>query len=168
MSRSNEPLIFELSSPGRMGVDLPDCDVPSKDLRQLIPEHLIAQEGPDLPEVSEVDVIRHFTRLSRRNFGVDVGSYPLGSCTMKYNPKVNEDIARLSGFESLHPLQPVEDAQGLLALIRTRAVPMRDRWYGLRQPSACSRSPRRDDWVDAYQGFPQRKRRCKEAQGPRA
>lgn len=117
MSRSNEPLIFELSSPGRMGVDLPDCDVPSKDLRQLIPEHLIAQEGPDLPEVSEVDVIRHFTRLSRRNFGVDVGSYPLGSCTMKYNPKVNEDIARLSGFESLHPLQPVEDAQGLLALM---------------------------------------------------
>ena len=93
MSRSNEPLIFELSSPGRMGVDLSDCDVPSKDLRQLIPEHLIAQEGPDLPEVSEVDVIRHFTRLSRRNFGVDVGSYPLGSCTMKYNPKVNEDIA---------------------------------------------------------------------------
>lgn len=117
MSRSTEPLIFELSSPGRMGVDLPACDVPSKDLGEVIPEHLVRSDSPDLPEVSEVDVVRHFTRLSRRNFGVDVGTYPLGSCTMKYNPKVNEDIASLPGFTSLHPLQPVEDAQGVLRLM---------------------------------------------------
>lgn len=117
MSRSSEPLIFELSSPGRTGFDLPGCDVPAKHLEQLVPKQLIASDGPDLPEVSEVDVVRHFTRLSRRNFGVDVGSYPLGSCTMKYNPKVNEDIALLPGFVSLHPLQPIEDAQGMLSLM---------------------------------------------------
>jgi glycine dehydrogenase subunit 2 len=83
----------------------------------MIPADLAKQEGPDLPEVSEVDVVRHFTRLSRRNFGVDIGFYPLGSCTMKYNPKVNEDIASLPGFTSIHPLQPADDAQGVLRLM---------------------------------------------------
>lgn len=117
MSRSCEPLIFELSSPGRIGVDLPSCDVPARSLQDMIPADLAKQEGPDLPEVSEVDVVRHFTRLSRRNFGVDIGFYPLGSCTMKYNPKVNEDIASLPGFTSIHPLQPADDAQGVLRLM---------------------------------------------------
>lgn len=117
MSRSTEPLIFELSSPGRLGVDLPQCDVPSVDPGRVIGRHLVNSTGPDLPEVSEVDVIRHFTRLSRRNIGVDTAFYPLGSCTMKYNPKVNEDLASLPGFALLHPLQPADDTQGILRLL---------------------------------------------------
>ncbi|NLU42862.1 MAG: aminomethyl-transferring glycine dehydrogenase subunit GcvPB [Firmicutes bacterium] len=117
MSRSTEPLIFELSSPGRLGVDLPRCDVPSVDPGKAIGQNLVSSTGPDLPELSEIDVIRHFTRLSKRNIGVDTSFYPLGSCTMKYNPKVNEDLASLPGFASVHPLQPADDAQGTLRLL---------------------------------------------------
>jgi len=117
VSRSTEPLIFELSSPGRLGVDLPRCDVPSVDPGKAIGQNLVSSTGPDLPELSEIDVIRHFTRLSKRNIGVDTSFYPLGSCTMKYNPKVNEDLASLPGFASVHPLQPADDAQGTLRLL---------------------------------------------------
>lgn len=109
-----EPLILELSSPGRRGVRFPAPDVPSAEL----PEALL--RDPDklsLPEVSELDVIRHYTRLSQLNHGVDIDFYPLGSCTMKYNPKINEDIARLPGLAALHPLQPEETVQGALALM---------------------------------------------------
>jgi len=107
-----EPLIYELSSPGRPGVPLPQPDVPPADL----PKGLVRDDLP-LPELSELDVIRHFTRLSQLNHGIDTGFYPLGSCTMKYNPKVNEDAARLPGFAFTHPLQAVETVQGNLALM---------------------------------------------------
>ncbi|ADG05473.1 Glycine dehydrogenase (decarboxylating) [Kyrpidia tusciae DSM 2912] len=110
-------LIFEKSRPGRRGVDLPACDVPEVDLADALPRDYLRQVPPGLPEVSEPDVIRHYTALSRRNHGVDLGFYPLGSCTMKYNPKRNEQFARMSGFAGLHPLQPVETVQGALKLM---------------------------------------------------
>jgi glycine dehydrogenase subunit 2 len=113
----NEPLIFEQGSPGRMGYSLPACDVPAKAAERLVPSHLLRDELPGLPEVSEVDVVRHFTRISQWNFGIDLGFYPLGSCTMKYNPRVNEDAARLPGFAKAHPYLPDALAQGALRLM---------------------------------------------------
>ncbi len=107
-----EPLIYELSSAGHVGVNLPECDVPETD----IPESYTRQDLP-LPEVSEVDLVRHFVRLSQLNYAVDKGFYPLGSCTMKYNPKINEVTAGLTGFAFSHPLQPVETVQGNLYLM---------------------------------------------------
>lgn len=115
--RALEPLIFELSREGRTGVSLPSCDVPEVPLEDLIPQEFLRDKEPDLPEVSEVDVVRHFTRLSSFNHGVDTGFYPLGSCTMKYNPKVNEKLARLPGFSQIHPYQPEELTQGALGLM---------------------------------------------------
>ena len=107
-----EPLIYEISTPGRVGITLPEPDVPLAEL----PEGLTREELP-LPELSEMDVVRHFVRLSQLNHGVDIGFYPLGSCTMKYNPKINEDACRLPGFALTHPLQDPETAQGNLALM---------------------------------------------------
>ena len=107
-----EPTIFEISSPGRSGVRFPAPDVPLADL----PGEFLRDNLP-LPELSELDVVRHFMHLSNMNYSIDGGFYPLGSCTMKYNPKVNEDIARLPGFAFTHPLQPVETVQGNLALM---------------------------------------------------
>jgi len=106
-------VIFEKSRPGRVGISLPDCDVPEKKIEEIIPKDSLRSEL-HLPEVSEVEVVRHYTKLSTRNYGIDTGFYPLGSCTMKYNPKVNEKIARLPGFESLHPLQDEGLSQGAL------------------------------------------------------
>ena len=94
-------LIFEKSRKGRTGASLPELDVPEK--KDLLSDELV-NDGVELPEVSEVELVRHYTELSRRNFGVDNGFYPLGSCTMKYNPKVNEDVALF--FSDCHPLQP--------------------------------------------------------------
>ncbi len=110
-------LIFELSKEGRKAYSLPDLDVEAGALNDLIPSALLSDKALELPEVSEVDVIRHFTNLSNKNYGVDTGFYPLGSCTMKYNPKINEDMASLSGFASLHPYQPRETVQGALELM---------------------------------------------------
>jgi len=107
-----EPTLYELSSPGRTGVTFPEPDVPHTDL----PEGLLREELP-LPELAEVDVVRHYMHLSRFNYSVDGGFYPLGSCTMKYNPKIDEDTCRLPGFLYTHPLQPVETVQGNLALM---------------------------------------------------
>lgn len=107
-----EPTIFEMSSPGRVGVKFPQPDVPLSKL----PVALLRKELP-LPELSEMDVVRHFNHLSRLNYSIDYGFYPLGSCTMKYNPRVNEDAARLPGFAYSHPLQPIETVQGNLALM---------------------------------------------------
>ncbi len=112
-----EPLIFELGAPGRKGMNLPGCDVPQIEWAELLPETMIRIEEPDLPEVSEVEVVRHFTHLSTLNYGVDTGFYPLGSCTMKYNPKINEQLARLPGFTALHPYQPESMVQGALWLM---------------------------------------------------
>ncbi|MFB5268075.1 aminomethyl-transferring glycine dehydrogenase subunit GcvPB [Paenibacillus enshidis] len=118
-SEQDMPLIFELSRPGRVAYSLPACDVPRRPADELIPSELLRSEPAALPEVYEVDVIRHYTELSRRNFGVDNGFYPLGSCTMKYNPKVNEDVARYSGLAKIHPYQPEESIQGALELLHT-------------------------------------------------
>jgi len=107
-----EPVIFDLSSPGRLGVSLPEPDVPAYPL----PRGLARDDLP-LPEVAELDVVRHFVRLSQLNHSIDTGFYPLGSCTMKYNPKVNEDAARLTGFAHTHPLQEATTVQGNLALM---------------------------------------------------
>jgi glycine dehydrogenase subunit 2 len=111
-----EPTIFEVGSRGRTGHALPPLDVPEADLSR-IPERL--RRGPidGMPEVSEVDVVRHFVRLSRLNYAVDLGLYPLGSCTMKYNPKINEELARIEGIARVHPLQDPETAQGCLRIM---------------------------------------------------
>ena len=108
-----EPTIFDLSSPGRKGVKMPASDVPTIDLP---PKHLLRSDLP-LPELAEVDVVRHYMHLSKFNYSVDSGFYPLGSCTMKYNPKINEDTCRLPGFLFTHPLQPIETVQGNLGLM---------------------------------------------------
>jgi glycine dehydrogenase subunit 2 len=113
----NFPLLFERSRAGRLGYAFPALDVPSQPLESLVDPRFLRSEPPALPEVSEVDVIRHYVNLSRRNYGVDLGFYPLGSCTMKYNPKGNEEVAALPGFRALHPLQPEHTTQGILALM---------------------------------------------------
>ncbi len=105
--------IFEKSKPGRRAYTLPEFDIPDLDLG--IPEHLLREEAPKLPEVHELDVVRHYTELEFKNYSVDTGFYPLGSCTMKYNPKLNEDMASL--FRYLHPYQPEETIQGALKLM---------------------------------------------------
>ncbi|MBO2534051.1 MAG: glycine dehydrogenase (aminomethyl-transferring), partial [Thermoactinomycetaceae bacterium] len=110
-------LIFELSKPGRVAYSLPEPDVPAIEPEEVLPEELLRDEPPELPEVSEPDLVRHYIELSRRNYGVDNGFYPLGSCTMKYNPKVHEDVARLPGFARIHPYQPEETVQGALQLM---------------------------------------------------
>ncbi len=113
----SEPLLNEYSTPGRKGYSLPDIDVPEVEPEKYIPENFVREDAPDLPEVSEVDVVRHFTSLSELNYGVDSGIYPLGTCTMKYNPKINEDIARLPGIANIHPYQPEKHVQGSLSLL---------------------------------------------------
>jgi glycine dehydrogenase subunit 2 len=115
--RARERLIFEHSSAGRVGYQLPHLEVPAADPAATLPAELLRGELADLPEVSEVDVVRHYTRLSKWNYSVDEGLYPLGSCTMKYNPRLNEELARLPGLAQLHPLQPDDQVQGALALM---------------------------------------------------
>jgi len=101
----HQPLIFENSTTGRIGYSLPEMDIPELDVSELIPADYIRSEPAELPEVSELDIMRHYTALSKRNHGLDSGFYPLGSCTMKYNPKINENVARYRGFAHIHPLQ---------------------------------------------------------------
>jgi glycine dehydrogenase subunit 2 len=112
MMKRKEPLIYDLGSPGRHGVTLPAPDVPVAEL----PEDML-RDDLDLPEVSEVDVVRHYLRLSHMNHSIDENMYPLGSCTMKYNPRINEDMARLPGFAGLHPYQDESQTQGALELM---------------------------------------------------
>jgi len=112
MKIMTEPLIYDLGAPGREGVHMPDPDVPTT----AFPANLLRTEL-DLPEVDQLTVVRHFTRLSKLNYAIDQGMYPLGSCTMKYNPRLNEDTARLPGFWSSHPLQDPDTVQGNLALM---------------------------------------------------
>lgn len=107
-------LIFELSKPGRKGYSLPKNELSDYSIAQL-PENLLRHEAPALPEVDELTVVRHYTNMSNNNFGVDTGFYPLGSCTMKYNPKINEEMAAHPQFTALHPLQNVETVQGALS-----------------------------------------------------
>ena len=112
----DEPLIFEKGSPGRTGVSLPD-DIDGDIINEDMPKKLIRDTDDDLPELSQVEVVRHYTRLSQYNYSVDTGFYPLGSCTMKYNPKINEDAAKLRGFSFLHPLQPEHMSQGAMGMM---------------------------------------------------
>ena len=112
-----EELIFEQSVPGNCAVSLPATDVPPVDREQVIPRELLADGPPPLPEIGELDLVRHYTRLAHRLLSVDGNFYPLGSCTMKYNPKVNELAAAMPGLVNLHPLQPQSDVQGILELL---------------------------------------------------
>ena len=112
-------LLFELASPGRRGATFPASDVPDRPLDELIPSAFRAATPPHLPEVTEPDVIRHFVNLSTKNMSVDTHFYPLGSCTMKYNPKRHERLSSLSGIVDLHPWQLPEDSQGMLELLYT-------------------------------------------------
>src|SRR5438874_486381 len=115
-SQSTE-LLFELSHPGRRTQRLPACDVPAPDAKDLLPAESLAAAPPPLPEVGEIDLIRHFTNLSAKNMSIDTNFYPLGSCTMKYNPKRHERLAALPGFANLHPLQDDSTVQGMLELL---------------------------------------------------
>src|SRR5437868_14853469 len=113
----NEPLLFELSSPGKRGYQLPELDVPAVNAAEVLGAENVRSEIDDFPEVSEVEAIRHFTRLSTWNYAIDLGLYPLGSCTMKYNPRVNEAAARIEGLAWAHPYQPAGLAQGAMEVI---------------------------------------------------
>ncbi len=117
MKNKDFPLIFERSKRGRKSYSLPSLDVPEINLEEEIDQLYIRDELADLPEVSELELMRHYTGLSNRNFGIDSGFYPLGSCTMKYNPKINEDVARLDGFSHIHPYQDPETVQGALEMM---------------------------------------------------
>lgn len=117
MNNQDQPLIFELTKSGRTGYSLPSLDVPEASAEELIPSEYLRSEEAELPEVSELDIMRHYTALSNRNHGVDSGFYPLGSCTMKYNPKINENVARMAGLAHIHPLQDESTVQGALELM---------------------------------------------------
>ena len=114
MMKYYDKLIFELSGEGRCGYTLPDADWAQTS--DSIPDGLKRSAAPGLPQVSEPEVVRHYTNLSDMNFGVDTGFYPLGSCTMKYNPKINEEIAGMPGFKGIHPLQPRSTVRGVMKL----------------------------------------------------
>ena len=117
----NEDLIFDRSTPGKSGVDLPPLDVPAVAAEQALGKGFFRQDIQGFPEVSELEVIRHFTRLSTWNYGVDTGLYPLGSCTMKYNPRINEVVARLEGLATDHPYAPEDLVQGCLRVLHETA-----------------------------------------------
>src|ERR671938_150110 len=114
----NEALVFERSQTGRRGYRLPALDVDDTPLDEILPAELRRDDDLEgVPELSEVDVVRHFTRISTWNYNIDLGMYPLGSCTMKYNSRLNERVARIPGLANLHPLAAVEDAQGALQVM---------------------------------------------------
>src|SRR5260370_29606173 len=114
----NEALIFERSHPGRTGFSLPLLDVDDTPLDEIIPNQFQREDDLEgMPEVTEVDVVRHFTRISTWNYSIDLGLYPLGSCTMKYNSRLNEKVARIAGFANLHPLASENEAQGALEVV---------------------------------------------------
>jgi len=117
MANENFPLIFERSKEGRKSYSLPELEFESFDLNEDLAGDYVRKDAPELPEVSELEIMRHYTGLSDRNYGLDSGFYPLGSCTMKYNPKINEDVARLEGFSQIHPYQNPETVQGALEMM---------------------------------------------------
>ena len=129
-------LIYEKSKPGRRASTLPQYDLPAAE----VPDELRRAEPPRLPELAEPEVLRHFTELSTRNFGIDTGFYPLGSCTMKHNPRVNERVVMLPGFKDLHPHQEEDGAQGALELMwRLQQILEEVAGLDARRPS-CDRS----------------------------
>lgn len=120
------PLIYELSKAGRRAFELPPLDVPEQKVESLLPKNMIRSEKARLPEVDTLQVVRHFTNLSRRNIGVDTTFYPLGSCTMKYNPKVNEYVASMPAFSKLHPYQSEASVQGILEIFYSMQEYLKD------------------------------------------
>ncbi len=110
-------LLIEISKEGRKSYSLPKLDVDTLKLDEMLDHNMIKKTDLELPELSELDVVRHYTLLSNKNFGVDTGFYPLGSCTMKYNPKIDEDMASLCKFTQVHPYQSTDTAQGSLELM---------------------------------------------------
>src|SRR5215472_6436613 len=112
----NERLVFEKSAPGKKAYKLPPLDVPAVNASELLGD-AVREDSFNLPELSEIEIIRHFTRLSTWNYAIDLGMYPLGSCTMKYNPRVNEYVARIEGLAEAHPYRPESLAQGVLEVI---------------------------------------------------
>lgn len=113
----SSPLIFERSREGRYAYSLPQSDIKTDSVESILDDKFIRKNKAEFPEVAELDLVRHYTELSNKNFGVDSGFYPLGSCTMKYNPKINEKIARIPGFAESHPLQEEEQVQGSLEIV---------------------------------------------------
>jgi glycine dehydrogenase subunit 2 len=113
----NEALLFEISSPGKHAYQLPALDVPAVDPAEALGAANVRAEIPDFPEVSEVELVRHFSRLSTWNYSIDLGMYPLGSCTMKYNPRINEQVARIDGLAWAHPYQPAALSQGAMEIM---------------------------------------------------
>jgi len=112
--RKDDRLVFEKSKAGKRGYYLPNEKIPEYRLNEMFEEDTIRSEEARLPELSEVEVVRHYTNLSKLNHSIDNGFYPLGSCTMKYNPKLNETVAAIGGLKNLHPYQPVKTIQGSL------------------------------------------------------
>ena len=142
MKKKERPaLLKEASTPGRRGYLPPVTAVPPVPSGELIPQSFLRQTALPLPELSEMEVTRHFNALAQRSFGVDQGFYPLGSCTMKYNPKVLEDLPQLPGFHGLHPLQAETTVQGALALLHyaEEVFPRLPEWMNLRF-SRCRRT----------------------------
>ena len=138
-----EPLIFDKSMPGHRGTDLPAVGVPTHDVATLLPGVALRTTAPQLPELSELQVVRHYTRLSHLNHSIDTGFYPLGSCTMKYNPKLNEEMCALAGFAGLHPYQEQDEIQGMLRLMHeTERALARDHRHAPSQPAAGRRRSR--------------------------
>jgi glycine dehydrogenase subunit 2 len=115
--RERAETIYEKSVPGRRAAAIPATDVPEAPLDELIPKNLLRAEPAGLPEIAEPEIVRHYNRISRRNFDLDTGFYPLGSCTMKHNPRLNERVAALPGHARLHPAQQPRRAQGALELM---------------------------------------------------
>ena len=115
-------LIFELSQPQRIGYALPETNLPNTGVEQLLDPSLFRGASAELPEVSELDIVRHYTKVSQKNIGIESGFYPLGSCTMKYNPKINDEMASLDGFKLIHPTQPLSTVQPLLKIIDDTAT----------------------------------------------
>jgi len=156
-----EGLIFERSREGKRAFSLPEPDVPVRGLSEIVPGDLLREEIEDFPEVSEVDVVRHFTRLSTWNYGVDTGYYPLGSCTMKYNPKVNEDMSRLPGFAHSHPYQGDELSQGALRVMFELAEFLAE-IGGMAKvslaPAAGAHGELTAHWNSHHSGIPRKKR----------
>src|SRR5262245_14770339 len=117
MQRDPAATIYEKSVAGRRAATIPDAGVPARPIEELIPKKLLRETPAELPEISEPEIVRHYNRISRRNFDLDTGFYPLGSCTMKHNPRLNERVAALPGHARLHPAQEPRLAQGALELM---------------------------------------------------
>ena len=146
MANQEFPLIFERSKEGRTSYSLPNLDVPEIDLNAELDDVYVRKTPPELPEVSELEIKRHYTGLSNRNYGVDSGFYPLGSCTMIYNPKINEDVARLEGFSHIHPYQDPKTVQGAMEMLYDLQTALKE-ITGMHEVSLQSAAGAHGEWT---------------------